>query len=250
MTSISSALIAYLWALVTVFPLRGRAFSPPRTWEHYMTGMPPLTKKWISDTCTSPLYARGGAGGLFGSGSSNKASTRGGGGFGQKPESPKKKTQDTPADQSAGTIILEIPAKSVKVGPLRFLLQLFLSGDIQNKPSPKSWLVNQGERDGEIEVYYSDGTGMISIQLKSDRIIMSRVGTSPSLVFRLQESVLLHAVLDELHKVAFEQPAAGEGGATPEPIDPTKRLLQLESESAIEVARQALPARPEASPAS
>jgi hypothetical protein len=131
-------------------------------------------------------------------------------------------------------IVIELPAKDVKIGALRFLLQIHLVGE-QNKPVPKSWMTRQGDEAGDLRVYYQDGTGMLSIELQEYAIKMVRYGERPSLQYQLQESVLLHSVLDELSNVAL--------GVAEDNIAQDKRLLQLLDDSAIEKARAKLPAR-------
>jgi len=128
--------------------------------------------------------------------------------------------------------ILEIPAKDVKIGALRFLLNIYLVGE-QNKPEKESWFTRQGD-DGDLQVYYKDGTGMISFELQEYSVRAIRHGEKPSLQYQLQESVLLHGVLDELYNTAFE---------VDDSIEEEKRLLVLNDESAIEKAREKLPAR-------
>jgi hypothetical protein len=130
--------------------------------------------------------------------------------------------------------VIEIPAKDVKIGALRFLLQIHLVGE-QNKPVTKSWMTRQGDEAGDLQVYYQDGTGMLSIQLQEYAIKMVRYGERPSLQYQLQESVLLHSVLDELSNVAL--------GVADDNVAQEKRLLQLLDDSAIESARAKLPAR-------
>jgi hypothetical protein len=75
--------------------------------------------------------------------------------------------------------IIELPAKAVKIEALRFFLQLYLIGR-QNDPIPKAWLTQQSENgetntgsDG-LQVYYHEGTGMLSIQLQQDGISIGR----------------------------------------------------------------------------
>ena len=131
--------------------------------------------------------------------------------------------------------VLEIPAKNVKIGALRFLLNIVLVGE-QNKPEPKSWLTKEGESSGELQVYYQDGTAMLSIEMQEYGITMRRHGQKPSLQYQLQESVLLHTILDELENVAF-----GVGGQE-EDIEAEKRLLILRNDDAIDKARERLPA--------
>ena len=131
--------------------------------------------------------------------------------------------------------IVDLPAKDVKIGALRFFLQIHLVGE-QNKPVPKSWVTRQSDDAGGLQVYYQDGTGMLSIQLLEYAITVVRYGEQPSLQYQLQESVLVHRVLDELANIAF--------GVADDGIEPEKRLLVLRDESAIDKARERLPARP------
>lgn len=128
--------------------------------------------------------------------------------------------------------IMQVPASQVKIGALRFLLQVYLVGE-QNKPEPKSWFTKQGEELGELQVYYQDGTGMLAIELQDYGVKFMRHGDRPSLQYRLQESVLLHGVLDELSNIAFDTTD----------IEEDKRLLRLINSEAIEDARKNLPAR-------
>lgn len=84
-------------------------------------------------------------------------------------------------------------------------------------------------------MYYMDGTGMFSIGLNDRSIKIDRYGERPSLEYMLQESVMIHGVLDELNQIAFEV----------EDIEKEKRLLQLTDDDAILKARETLPARKE-----
>jgi hypothetical protein len=136
----------------------------------------------------------------------------------------KQETSDPP-------VILDIPAKNVKVGALRFLMQIYLVG-IQNEPAPKSWLTKQGD-DCDLQVYFKDGTAMVSIDFQENGVQIRRFGDAPSLQYMLQESVLLHGILDELNNVAVEV----------DDIEQEKRLLQLSEPDTIEKARFKLPAR-------
>jgi hypothetical protein len=120
----------------------------------------------------------------------------------------------------------------VKVGALRFLLNIYLVGE-QNKPEPKSWLTRQQD-DGTLQIYYLDGTGMLALDLQEYGIKAIRYGEAPSLQYVLQESILLQGILDELSGLAFDVEA-----------EPEKRLLQLADEEAIVKARETLPARKE-----
>lgn len=89
-----------------------------------------------------------------------------------------------------------------------------------------------------LEVYYADGTGMLSVQFDDTYgIRIQRKGSRPSLQYMLQESVLLHSVLDELEAIAF-----GEGDGDVKEDD---RLLQFAEgdEDVLSRAREKLPAR-------
>jgi hypothetical protein len=141
-------------------------------------------------------------------------------------------------DEPKPKTIIEIPTKNVKIGALRFVLQIHLVSE-QNKPSPKTWMIRQSDQNsGELQIYYTDGTAMLSILLQETSIIIQRYGTRPSLQYQLQESVLLHSVLDELSNVAF-----GVGDDDDTNIDVDKRLLVLQNINAIDAARATLPTK-------
>jgi hypothetical protein len=128
--------------------------------------------------------------------------------------------------------VLDLAASDVKVGALRFLLNIHLVGEC-NKPEPNSWFTREGEY-GILNIYYQDGTGMLSLELQESSIKAVRYGEKPSLLYVLQESVLLHSILDELSDVAFEVEA-----------EQKKRLLIFPDDTVIEKARETLPARKE-----
>lgn len=137
----------------------------------------------------------------------------------------------SPSNPGPKTVV-DLPASNVKVGALRFLLNIYLVGE-QNKPEPKSWLTRQQD-DGTLQIYYLDGTGMLALDLQEYGIKAIRYGEAPSLQYVLQESILLQGILDELSGLAFDVEA-----------EPEKRLLQLADEEAIVKARETLPARKE-----
>ena len=137
-------------------------------------------------------------------------------------------------EQTGGPkVMVDLSAKEIKVGALRFLLQIHLVGE-QNNPQPQTWLMKQGGED-ELDVYFNDGTGMFSIDLNVYQIKITRYGEKPSLQYQVQESVLIHSILDELHKTAFDV----------DDIEEDKRLLRLNDDNAIESARSNLLARAE-----
>jgi hypothetical protein len=166
-----------------------------------------------------------------------------GGMFGQKDteDSGDNKNESTRGIGNGGTVVvptttvLDIPARAVKVGPLKFYLQMFFVGE-QNKPVGGSWVLNQNN-DGTttLDMYYVDGTGMFSTDLREDGITVRRSGRKPSLQYLLQESVLLHSMLDELRQIAFEV----------EGVDQDKRLLRFSDPGALSKLRESLPARRE-----
>ena len=129
------------------------------------------------------------------------------------------------------TTVMEIRAKDIKVGALRFFLQIYLVGEC-NKPEKGSWICRQHD-SGRIDMYYKDATGMCSIDMTEYAITIQRHGSRPSLQYQLQESILLHGLLDELNTLAFEV----------DDIDEEKRLLRLYDNDALEIARETLPAK-------
>jgi hypothetical protein len=169
-----------------------------------------------------------------------------GGFFGRGVGSPNPKDDSGSKTDIDAIAIFHLPATSLKVGPLKFYLQIFLVGE-QNNPVQGSWVMNPNDKTGSLDMYYTDGTGMVSIVLMDDNndnnndndvlsaIQVMRYGQRPSLPYRLQESVLLHSLLDELEAIAF----AGD-------IDPEKRLVQFANgKGDISKARETLPARKE-----
>jgi hypothetical protein len=130
--------------------------------------------------------------------------------------------------------VIEMPATRVKVGPLKFFLQIYLVAE-QNKPVKGSWALSNNEENGSLDMYYKDGTGMFSIGLEDNKIRIDRHGSRPSLQYMLQESVMLHGILDEINSIAFEVVD----------IEQEKRLIQFVDDDAIANARRALPARNE-----
>ena len=142
------------------------------------------------------------------------------------------------ANDSLPTTIFRIPAKQVKVGALKFLLQIALVG-LSNKPSQGTWFLKQNEADG-IDMYFKDGTAMVSLVFTEYSVWAERYGSQPSLQYQLQESVMLHGVLDELEKTAF---GTGDEGET---IQDENRLLWLSDDTLIPSIREGLPARTEA----
>ena len=152
--------------------------------------------------------------GLFGSGES-------GGGL---------KDVFQPAKPDGPKVVFEIPVENIKPKPLRFFLQIYIVGQ-QNSKDTQTWLPRENE-EGGLQVYYKDGTGMCNIALEPNSIKIERHGERPSLEYLLQESLMLHGVLDEINQIAFEV----------EDVEESQRLLIL-NKDALDKARESLPAR-------
>jgi hypothetical protein len=155
-------------------------------------------------------------------------------------------------------LLLEIPVKEMKVGGLRFVLGLHLMGK-RNTPEVGSWKVTQAN-DGVLDVLYTkDETASFSITFLEKKIILERWGTAkqvpPSLQYQLQESILLHSILDELETLAAygnsnddksnnNNNPSNQNNEKKEDIQESDRLLTLiEPGDAIQKARSKLPAR-------
>jgi hypothetical protein len=132
--------------------------------------------------------------------------------------------------------VMEIPVKSIKRGGLRFVLGLHLVGlhDTNNKVSG-IWKPNEAT-DNTLDMYYKDNSAMFKIILNDNAILVERYSNPvPSLAYLLQESVVLHGVLDELTLLSSDSNNI---------IEASNRLLQLhDPEDALEIARAKLPAR-------
>ena len=128
-------------------------------------------------------------------------------------------------------IVFDIPTTSVKVGAIRFFLNLHLVG-LQRTSDKGTWFSKE-DAVGGLDLYFKDGSGMVSLSFSENAITAERSGEKPSLQYLLQESILLHGVLDELNKLAFEV----------DDIEEDKRLLQLKDLDGIVQARTKLPAR-------
>lgn len=162
----------------------------------------------------------------------------------------KNNNNDPAAVAGGGTVIVDIPAKVVKVGPLKFYLQIYLVGE-QNKPTKGSWFLKPNDESGTLDMYFGDGTAILSINVQDGfGIQISRQGQRPSLQYMLQESVLLHGVLDELQILAFGTGDDDSDNTVDDNVDDIateNRLLQFsdEQKDVLSKAKQSLPARRE-----
>jgi hypothetical protein len=146
-----------------------------------------------------------------------------GGLFGKKTEQP---------DPNVPTRVFDIPLSSLKLGGTRFALGLFLIGQ-QGTPVKGSWKVNPVS-DQVLDMYYVDDSAMFSLNLNEKSISIDRYG-SPSLQYLLQESLVLHRLLDEIHTIALGN----------EEVEESNRLIVFsDDKTAIDNARSKLSARP------
>lgn len=203
--SSSTALSLCFVTLLAALSARCQAFTPsPLQQQHHHQLQSSTTPNLSKTSLSAGLFGENGiVGNLFG-----------------------KEQQD-----NGPKTVVDLAAKDVKIGALRFLLNIYLVGE-QNKPAPKSWLTRQGDDGKSLQIYYNDGSGMLQLELQEYAIKAVRYGEKPSLQYVLQESILLHGILDELAGVAFDVEAEQE-----------KRLLYLANEDVIDKARETLPAR-------
>ena len=104
---------------------------------------------------------------------------------------------------------------------------------IQNTPDKGSWRTNFREnstKGGGIDLYYRDQTGALIINLTDTLISIQRLGSTPSMQYLMQESVVLNGLLDQLDEIAADQS-----------INESDRLICLKDPGdAILVARETL----------
>lgn len=133
-------------------------------------------------------------------------------------------------DNSVGvTRILQIPVDGIKVGGLRLYLSLYLMGQ-QNTPDPKTWRTSQ-TGDATIDVCFHDCTGVLLVELSEQNgIVLSRLGSTPSTQYLMQESAIVQGLLDEMQSIASE-------GDIP---DSDRLLLLPPPGNAIQLAQESL----------
>lgn len=144
-------------------------------------------------------------------------------------------TGNIAASSNGVETLFTLPTTRLKKRPLQFFLKIYLVA-AQNEPTPGSWAIGGDEGNVDsINVYYKDGTGMVAVILNDKDIEIQRHGKSPSLQFVLQESLLLHGLLDELQSLAEN-----------EEVEEVKRLVQwANGKQTVDDARDKLPARQE-----
>ena len=138
--------------------------------------------------------------------------------------------------------------KSIKPGGLRLFLMLYMMG-MQNTPDRGTWKVVVNEKGGSpssssssssfgdnvLEMYFRDGSAMLSVELLEKEIRIQNTQCSggenltPSTSYLMQESVIVQGILDELSQCAFD-----------ESVQREDRLLIPEPSNAIDLARESL----------
>ena len=109
----------------------------------------------------------------------------------------------------------------------RFALGLHMIS-LQDKGT---WRANENSAT-KLDMFFKDNSAMFQLVLDVDKIYIDRYG-QPSLQYVLQESLVLHNILDEISKLAYEV----------DDIEAENRLIQFDDPDAIEQARSSLPAR-------
>jgi len=128
----------------------------------------------------------------------------------------------------SGAPLIDLEAKSIKVGGLRLLLTLHLMGQ-QNTPTKGTWKCNQSA-DGDLDMYYIDRTGALTVELDEDYgIVIYSQGNHPSNAFLMQQTLLLQNLLEELDKTV-----------NVEDVKESDRLLVLKDPNALDKARDTL----------
>lgn len=129
----------------------------------------------------------------------------------------------------AGTYrVATIPVSSIKPGGLRLFMMFYLMGE-QNTPERNSWRADQPTREEYVvDFWFHDQSAVLSLCFSDEKITIDRIGSNPSNIYLMQETVIVDGILDELHKCASDD-------AIPEP----DRLLLCERD-AIDKARSAL----------
>ena len=127
------------------------------------------------------------------------------------------------------TRLVSLKVSAIKPGGLRLFLMFYLLG-VQNSPEKGMWKVDQPTSDEYIvNVFFHDKTAALIVLLGRDYVTIDRLGSTPSMAYILQETVIVDGILQELQKIA-----------TDVDIKRDDRLILLEDESAIVVAREAL----------
>lgn len=126
--------------------------------------------------------------------------------------------------------LIVLPAVSIKKS-LRLSLQLLSMGGLQNEPQHNTWTVTQLDDPPGLSLTFSDNTAVVAVTFTDSSISFSRIGSTPSMAYRLQEAVIIGAFLKEIESLAN-----GDGGN----IAVENRLLSFDADGfkALDDAKQ------------
>lgn len=114
-----------------------------------------------------------------------------------------EQTED--ADAPAGIFTLSLPSDLNRVNLLQSMGTFLVLK--QNKPAVGSWKLSM-YGDSTLHILFKDHTAMLSIRFAEKSIVVGRhtdTNKRPSLQYMLQESVMLHSVLDEFTRLITEK---------------------------------------------
>jgi hypothetical protein len=81
--------------------------------------------------------------------------------------------------------------RSIKPGGLRLFLMFTLLG-MQNTPDKNSWRADQPSSDDYVlDMLYRDSSGVITIELMEEEILITRCGSVPSTAYLMHEAVIV-----------------------------------------------------------
>jgi hypothetical protein len=125
--------------------------------------------------------------------------------------------------------LLSLQVKAIKPGGLRLFLMFYLLG-IQNNPEKGTWRIDQPSTDEYIvHLYFQDKTAGLMIVLGETQVSIDRIGSKPSMMYMLQETVVIDGILEELQRLA-----------TDNEVKQDDRLILMKDEQAITSAREEL----------
>lgn len=106
---------------------------------------------------------------------------------------------------------------------------LYLMGEL-NTPNKGTWKIDQPTADEyAIDMFFHDRSAVLMLRLTESAVTIDRMGSTPSMAYNMQESVIVDKMLDELQKMVSDGDIAQKD-----------RLLELHEANAIEMARQSL----------
>mmetsp|Transcript_14458 Transcript_14458/g.22304 ORF Transcript_14458/g.22304 Transcript_14458/m.22304 type:complete len:206 (-) Transcript_14458:793-1410(-) len=133
-------------------------------------------------------------------------------------------------DECAGVNrVLSLPVESIKPGGLRLFLMLHLMG-MQNTPQKGAWSVDQPTTEEYVvDLYFHDKTAMLMIRLTEEKVMIDRMGSTPSTAYVMQEAIVVDSILKELEQMTYEGDIKDED-----------RLILLKKEDAVAELREDL----------